>query len=303
MSGIGCDIPVFLQLVFLLILFQLLPLVVMEYKIYTTCPGANSDKRPIKIAIVLDWNSIATDNSSNTEGSDYGMLLSSHSAQAAISQALLINNSSQILSEHKFCLVIVLYRFNEQDTLKDFHVTLGGQGISAVVNAIMDEESFNAQYNILSHYFPTLLIQPHAHCDCFSPEGLHKAGIPLSTSFYITLGIIPSQESLLTATLMFTSYMGWEKIGVIENCEEPRSTETFHNSTIFFTRYDHTDFIRMFKPFAQNEIRIYIFIGNLMTYLQLIRVAYTMGVTQKGYDIIIPNFSWVSIFIKNKHKV
>ena len=285
MACVKWNLPAFL--VFLLLL-QLLPMVLMEYEIHQACPGVSNSsisKKGHTIGILLDWvanNGTVTEESLN--GSNYNVFLSSQAAQAALSQVIHINNSSQILQEHQLCLVIVLYRFNDLEEMQNFAVTLSRSKARAVMNAIRDENSFSKLNKILPHHFPTVLVSAHSHRECFSHEefeGMHRTTFHAPYSTYVTLDISPTDEDLLAATYSFAKHMGWERIGVIDNCDKTRSASSL-NSTIFFTQYNPTNLVEMFKPFAKNEIRVYVFVGNLTTYLKLIRVAYTMGVTQKG---------------------
>lgn len=288
----GVRVPTWLGII---ILLSLLSPAIMESEVYQLCPGVNqsntTEKLALKVGMLLDWKWNVTGNASASVGSvlslnanGYNQFLSSPAAQAAVSQAAMINNNSEILPEHNVCLWFVFYQFNGQEVQVNIPIWFGQNRIRAVINAVLNENSFEKQSPVLGHYFPTVILKPNSKIPCFTHDdidGVHDHADHASTtsSSYALLDLIPPYIDLLVASRMFTKHMGWEKIGIISDCDPPVSD----NSSIFFTKYDQTDFVKMFKPFAQNEIRIYIFVGKLTTYLQLIRVAYTKGVTKKGY--------------------
>lgn len=243
---------------------------------------ANQTKQQLKIAVIFDWNTNLTLNSSADKSSQFS---SSLTAQEVVKYTTELNNDLQILPKHNICLWIVFYRYSLQEVQYDMPIMLGKNEIRAVVNVLMHELTFSKQTFILRNYFPVVNIKPHTHEECsidlkdiggYDHYKHTEEDIPSSFTY---LDIVPTLMQLLQATRMFTTFMGWQKIGLITECTEKQQQQ---NETIFFTVYNPKDFVTMFKTFAKNEIRIYVFVGNLKNYLHLIKTAYQMGVTKQG---------------------
>ena len=266
-------------ILFFLLLYFISP-VCSQIDVCKMCSEANQTKQQLKIAVIFDWNTNLTLNSSASCNNQFS---SSPMAQEVVSYTAALNNDSQILPEHEICLWIVFYRYSLQEVQYDLPILLGKNEIRAVVNVLMHELTFSKQTIVLRNYFPLVNIKPHTHEECsvdlkdIGGEHSHQEDT-IPTSF-TNLDIVPTLMELLHATRMFTTFMGWQRVGFITECTEFQQQQ---NGTIFFTVYNPKDFVTMFKNFAENEIRIFVFVGNLTNYLHLIKSAFKMGVTKQG---------------------
>ena len=244
--------------------------------VHEACPEANQTKQQLRIAVIFDWNTNLTTNESQ--------FFSSSLAQQVVDYTMALNNDSQILPKHDICLWIVFYCYLMQEVQFDMPILLGKNGIRAVVNVLMHELAFSKQTTILRNYFPSVNLKPHTHKECsidlkeLQGDNDHHDNSKDIPSSFTYLDIVPTLSQLLHATRMFTTFMGWQKVGFITECTEKQQQQ----DGMFFTIYNPNNFVEMFETLAKNEIRIYVFVGNLTNYLHLIKTAYKMGVTKQG---------------------
>lgn len=284
--------PVSWKLFFALFFLYFIPLMLAQIGVYHMCPELNQTntttgaKKQVRIGVVFDWNtSIPADESTSIDTLyelGRSQFSSSSLAQEIISYSLMINSDSKILPEHALCLWIVFYRCTAQGIQNDLPLLLDRNEIRAVASLIMEDRSFQKQNSILRSYFPLLNLKPRSVDSCLSVSDFEELRSNdnhcYTLSYFPVLEIVPVINHLLIATRSFTSFMGWEKIGFITDCMNIPA----QNGTVYFSKYNPRNFVQMFEPFAKNEIRIYIFLGNPRNYLHLIQTAYKMGVTRKG---------------------
>ena len=89
----------------------------------------------------------------------------------------------------------------------------------------------------------------------------------------VAVDTLPEESNVLHAANVLVRRLGWEKYGVVVNQDLYRGPWG-ESGNIFISAYDPGDFIESFEIFRINEINIYMYLGDLESYLRFMIVAH-----------------------------
>lgn len=278
---------------------------------HLSCPGIHETdigSRPqLKIGLVIQSNDLLQDSEGSAEElsgiidsdplypKDYGLRYSRSSsiAQIAMAQIELINHNPSILPHHHVCLLIVFYLLDHPGAESTHtYLIFTRYEPAVVVNMIHDIALHNEHEHLLSNFYPLISIKQYENNQCVLPSlaveafthTLQAIGAEdLCPHPYDTiLEMIIGQRELLVSVRAFTKAMGWNRIGLLSDCQISRDALSKQwptgDALICFSQNNPNNFEETFQVFADNEIFIYVFLGKLGSYYQFLRTAYDYGV-------------------------
>ncbi len=264
---------------------------------YFVCPGINetSTRTQVRLGIML---SMPTTNEIEAAGiniSSYDLIPGelliplSHLAVSAFEQGEIINTESIILPEHDLCLYFTFVPPDLKDISLGSNYIYGHSRTYQTVNAVQDEYLFRVNRDLMVSYGNMVNvasitsmfdcpIDPHALNAMFSKNSIEVHDEGCEPGIYKTnLNMQSSSIELVKAGKLFVESLGWKKYGVLTSCS---SQEIWQNNErgIFLSNIDG-NFEQNFQIFRDNEIKIFLFIGTVCSYFDMLIQAYDFGVS------------------------
>ena len=277
---------------------------------YLICPGIPKEeigtKIELRVGIVLERstlpptpeeNDIQTQAlpvdcvNPNDRGREY-FLTSSFSQQVA-GQMEKINTNPNILANHHLCALLAFYltdcpRLSSADT----HILFARHNAFVAVNMLYDEELHSEHSHVMANFYPVLSVTSHFHeLDDWVSQAVEAFTEKLSAigsdshcvHIYDTvLEMMIRRKELLVSTSLFTKAMGWKRIGLVVDCQyssgEIIEQWSVGNASFSFSCYEEGNFLESFQNFEGKEIFVYVFLGELQSYLRFLQTAHSYGV-------------------------
>ena len=268
---------------------------------YFTCPGVSLNeigtKPQVRLGVMFDEpkNSNVSDLYIRLNLTDEdlipGELLIPYSPLAVVAthQAEIINNDRYILPYHHFCLHYTFMKYDFKDIARGANKIYAHSGVRQVVNANRNKEQGKAHSDLMVYYSPLISIQYYISLDICPSRISPLARIFLGQKYEETsckgnkdtnLIIEVTRSSLFRATYNFLLKMGWRKFGIITNCRylaELWPQKRKSDSQLIL--YTSNDFITSFRPFQENEINVFVFIGSMDVFYRILIEAYNNRLT------------------------
>jgi atrial natriuretic peptide receptor A len=273
---------------------------------YYTCPGIPQNevgtKEQIKIGVVLEKpiNCSPIDlaemriNTTSQEGefilqySDYGMI--------AFKEIEHINKL-KMHHHHHICLHYTFIDRNFKNIAYGANYIYLSNSVQQVVNGIKDNYQNKIHNDLMMRYTPVVSI---THYQCIdicpsSPSPLAKIflGAKYETPSCIglkdaNLKIVTTASSLFRAANEFLKVMGWRKFGIVTTCahllEYWPGNERVHLSLYLKNK----KLIQTFdQAFQRYELNVYVFIGSIKTFYELLLDFDSYGFNRNYRYIII----------------
>lgn len=258
---------------------------------YITCPGIDDNemytKPQVRIGVMLDhptdYNAtqLALEAGINYGDVLPGRLLLNYSKLAGVAyeQAEIINNRTDILPYHYLCIVYTFVPEGFRDTARGPNFVYVITKVSQVINAIKKKDLHYANSDLMVYIYPLISINQHWTSNLCPGQTERLPQLLLGHNFEqdkkcnglndINLNIITTKYSLFHSTYAFIKRMGWKKIGILTSCKTCLELWPGDNN-MKISLYNPKKFVESFAPFAAHELNIYMFLGNLKVYLQML---------------------------------
>ena len=254
---------------------------------YVSCPGVEHEdgSANVYVGVLLDKPEVPSKAWLGRNGELY--VTHSEMAQVVLRQAEAINLNATVLPDHALCLHIVFVAANSTDApYKDVLAIFRNPYVPLIVNSLFNKFQSIAHVDYLVPFFPMALVRsPHVDMPSLPhPVALFDVFVKHDYSsnacdakLDIVLDLLPPQNSLFGALDVLVHHYGWERFGLLIEDDSTYSTWP-GDADVFWSVYDPNDFITSFKPFNDNEIRVFVYIGSFASYLRLMLKAHEMGV-------------------------
>lgn len=277
---------------------------------YLICPGIRREeignKNEVRLGVIFQSNTLpptpeASGDQAHTvvddllhaddRGTEYFHL--SLPAQQLAMQTERMNLDPSILPDHHLCLLLIFFLTDcPHLTPTDTHIEFARNDISVAINMLYDEQLHSEHSHIMANFYPVLSINLYNSDDrdlstlgaeAFTDTLQAIGNENLCPHIYDTvLEMIIGQKEMLVSVSAFTKTMGWKRIGILADCQASNE-ELFEqwpvgNTSLSFSCYERDNFIGPFQNFEQQELFIYVFLGELKSYFQLLKRAHKYGV-------------------------
>ena len=236
----------------------------------------------------------------NDRGVEY--FRSSKFSQQVAKQMEGINSDPTILPDHHLCVLLAFYLTDCPGlSSADMYGLFASNNIFVAVNTLFDEELHAEHSHILANFYPVLSINSHFHesndlatqvVEAFTEKLLvigHGDNCP---HIYDTvLEMMIRKIDLLVSVSSFATAMGWKRIGLLVDCQfssgEIIEQWSVGRASLSFSCYEEGDFQGSFQNFQGQEIFIYVFLGELQSYLRFLLIVHHYGlVGERLFDDI-----------------
>ena len=262
---------------------------------YFTCPGVSlneiDSKKKVRLGVVFDEpvNSNISDLYTRLNLTDGdlipGELLIPYTPLALITtlKAEIINNDNHILPYHHFCLHYTFIKREFTKVAQGANRIYAHSGVRQIINAIRNKRQHKAHSHLMVYYSPLISIQYYFSSDICPSRTSLLARIFLGQKYEETsckgskdtnLIMEVTRSSLFHATYNFILKMGWQKFGIITSCKHLVKLWPQRKNDSQFILYDSNDFIASFRPFQENEINVFVFIGHMDVFYKIMIEAY-----------------------------
>ena len=277
---------------------------------YLICPGIPEQdvgaKIELRVGIILqtstlpptpeasanETQSLSNDRvNRNDRGVEY--FLSSSLSQQVATQMERINSDPNILADHHLCALFAFYLTDCPGVSSaDGHILFARSSVFVAVNVLYDKDLHAEHSHIMANFYPVLSIDTNEH---YSTD-IASQGVDAFTQKLAAIGsedncphtydtimemIIRNMEMLVSVSA-FTTSMGWERIGILLDCQlsngEFLEQWSISNASLSFSCYEEGNFLGSFENFDSREIFIYAFLGKIESYFQFLILAHKYGV-------------------------
>lgn len=258
---------------------------------YLSCPGAKHDRDGnvnVYVGVLLDKPEVSTAQLLGNDGeAPPGQFYVPYVEMAGVvlRQAETINENPAILPDHNLCLQIIFVPSNHTE-YNDVRSTLASPYAPLVINSLFNDSQFDIHIDYLSPLLPTALVRSPLSATPLPPHPLtlfsafvehNYSSNACDRKFDVVLDMLPRPATLMGGVDTVLHHFGWERFGLLVE----KGSTSFSwpgDSNVFWSIYDPQDFIESFKPFNENEIRVFIYIGSLEGYLGMMLKAHEMRV-------------------------
>ena len=277
---------------------------------YLICPGIPEEeigtKIELRVGIVLQMSTLPltpqasgeqTQTTSNDRANpgDRGIeyFLSSSFSQHVAMQMERINSDPSILVDHHLCALLVFYLIDCPGlSSADVHVVFARNGAFIAINMLFDEELHAEHSHVMANFYPVISINSNSHesndlasqaAEAFT-EKLGAIGKDDNCPhiYDTVLEMMMRRNELLVSVSSFAKAMGWKRIGLLVDCQfssgEIIEQWSVGNASLSFSCYEEDNFLGSFQNFQGQEIFIYVFLGELQSYLRFLLTAHNYGV-------------------------
>ena len=280
---------------------------------YLICPGIPEKdigtKIELRVGIIVEKStlpptpeasgiqnqSIPNDQANpNDRGVEY--FLSSSFSQQVATQMEGLNSDPNILADHHLCALFAFYVIDcPALSSAEVYNLFARKSVFVAVNTLFDEEVHSEHSHILANFYPVLSINSHFHES-------HDLATQVFEAFTEKLSAIGREDNcphiydtvlemmirkidLLISVSSFTTSMGWKRIGLLVDCEfssgEIIEQWSAGRASLIFSCYEEDDFQGSFQNFQGQEIFIYVFLGELQSYLRFLLIVHRYGLIGK----------------------
>lgn len=257
---------------------------------YLTCPGINEtgSKLQVRIGVILDFPSKANETKLlQNSGLNPGDLLPgdmllpySPLALKSYEAAKRLNLNSTVLPEHYICLYYTFVPRGFRNIALGPTRTYSHQGVYLMINAVKQSVVHASLSHLIEYLRPLLSVKHHWTIDAC--PGMKDASyvelligresekpVLCNDNVNINLDLSTTLYDLYKATSMFVKRLNWKRIGILTTCIE--CIEAWPGDEYAaISYYNPSDFISTFTPFKGREIHIYIFLGNIKSYFNML---------------------------------